>query len=716
MARLPSAESLGILPTPQSNRPITGYDGGAIARAASGLGQSMWDASQQIAQRDDTQAVFEARRKLDDWERSAVYDPNTGVVSKLGRDALSLPQTVPTEFDKFAGEVSQTLTSPRQQQAFQEMAQARRNQIADFTIRHATQQKNVFEVGQYKADIDASTERAALLATAGNLAGSAGEVDTMKDRTINFMHSRGVSEEQIAQELKANASKVHSFVINQFLESDKPTVAADYLKSHASDMGFEDMLRAKINIDKQTDVRAATVVATDAVQALRPGLTPTDGDRLTNLVMGAESRGRRFDANGALLQGPVTASGERAQGEMQVMPSTAAKPGYGIKPADMTGTPNQQADELARVGREKLAVLVKRYAGDIPKALAAYNWGEANVDQAVIRAKELPDGDWLTFAPPETQKYVLGISKAYADGNGSPSTPTLEQVHADIRAKMGDSRPQALQTALTVGTQQWEDALKAKKAAEDDATANAMKWVESTGGRYSEMPAGLRNAIPVRDVDNVMNFAAKVYKGDDVSDPIVFQKMATDDAYLKNLSVAAFYAQSRKLSQSDAQEMAKRRGTLLNKAIPPGQQPTDLDYAAVNKVLDNQLAQMNLAPTPKDGSSDAQRVGAMRRATWDYVLQGQLQSGKKFDDAGVTNRVHELFAKNVSFQNTFFGFNTGTAAHQIMGMTVDDIPGDVKDRIKTDFKKAGIPSPTDGQILGAFLRFNVASGGATGGW
>jgi soluble lytic murein transglycosylase len=81
---------------------------------------------------------------------------------------------------------------------------------------------------------------------------------------------------------------------------------------------------------------------------------------------------------------------------MQVMPGTARDPGFGIRPSD--GTPAEDA----RVGREYLQKLLRRYNGDHSKMWAAYNWGPGNLDSALRRHGER----WLANAPAETRAYV----------------------------------------------------------------------------------------------------------------------------------------------------------------------------------------------------------------------------------------------------------------------------------------------------------------------
>lgn len=111
---------------------------------------------------------------------------------------------------------------------------------------------------------------------------------------------------------------------------------------------------------------------------------------------------------GGTFEHPLTNPDSGAMGPMQVTPETARDPGYGIKPWD-----GKTQEDLARVGREKLAVMLHRYDGDTSKALAAYNWGEGNVDKAVARHGD----NWLDHAPEETQNYVnRGMAMTYGGG------------------------------------------------------------------------------------------------------------------------------------------------------------------------------------------------------------------------------------------------------------------------------------------------------------
>jgi len=50
--------------------------------------------------------------------------------------------------------------------------------------------------------------------------------------------------------------------------------------------------------------------------------------------------------------------------------------------------------------------LKKRYGGDIRKALAAYNWGQGNLDKNIAKN----GAQWESGLPPETRAYINNIA------------------------------------------------------------------------------------------------------------------------------------------------------------------------------------------------------------------------------------------------------------------------------------------------------------------
>ena len=125
------------------------------------------------------------------------------------------------------------------------------------------------------------------------------------------------------------------------------------------------------------------------------------GNGLFDRLVKQESGGVHVGANGRLLT-----SSKGAQGISQVMPKTGVTPGFGVKPMA-----NQSRAESLRFGRDYLNAMLREFGGDERKALAAYNWGAANVKRVTASY----GNQWLSYAPNETRNYVSSIM-----GDGTP--------------------------------------------------------------------------------------------------------------------------------------------------------------------------------------------------------------------------------------------------------------------------------------------------------
>lgn len=130
---------------------------------------------------------------------------------------------------------------------------------------------------------------------------------------------------------------------------------------------------------------------------------------------------------GGTLRNPKT-SPKGAMGVMQVMPDTARKPGFGIRPWN-----GKTQEDLARVGRQYAAALNGKYAGDEAKVLAAYNAGPGRVDGLVARYGH----DWWKHLPDETKKYLQnGLNKLDGVNRGRGVRPMSPD---EIASATGDN-------------------------------------------------------------------------------------------------------------------------------------------------------------------------------------------------------------------------------------------------------------------------------------
>lgn len=132
---------------------------------------------------------------------------------------------------------------------------------------------------------------------------------------------------------------------------------------------------------------------------------------------------------------PRAVSPKGAQGVMQLMPATQSD--LGVKHPF-------NAPENIDAGAKYFKTLLDRF-GNVPAAVAAYNWGPENVARAM---KEHGAG-WLQFAPTETQREVARVRQQVGAGSEQGST-TRGYDLSDLEPGKGKDMAPANAAAATV--------------------------------------------------------------------------------------------------------------------------------------------------------------------------------------------------------------------------------------------------------------------------
>ena len=168
---------------------------------------------------------------------------------------------------------------------------------------------------------------------------------------------------------------------------------------------------------------------------------------------------------------PDAISPKGAMGRMQVMPATAKKPGYGIKPAK-----NFSDRELTRVGRQYAVAMLDRFKNE-KDALVAYNWGPENA------RKWIKEGRPQRKLPKETRNYVKKVTSL--SGKTSPLVEALTETEIRKRAKksksvkdkrIGDIK---MATKLEMAKKGWDRKSRREKI---DSIARAKRRIQSLKG------------------------------------------------------------------------------------------------------------------------------------------------------------------------------------------------------------------------------------------
>ncbi|MGU3629835.1 transglycosylase SLT domain-containing protein [Comamonas sp. C24C] len=696
----PNAGSISADQTARFGQAV-GAAGDAAARIAY---QDLEEQNQVIA----IGAVNQAKERIFDLTNGeGGFQTLKGINALQRPDGKDLATEYAGKFDESASQIADSLPNPTAKRMFQQQAANLRTSLYGQAQAHMLQESRTYGISIYDGAIVNGKRDIALNYTDVSAGGIVDKAATTIESAVRAKaRMLGQSQEFADVLVRKEVSGAHVLAITAALENSNVAFADGYLKKYREQMEPDDILRVQGTVSKEMDYQRATQAVGQAMQEAVGTILPTDMTRLGNLVglvAQAESGNKDLNADGSVVTSP-----KGAKGRMQVMDATNKNPGFGVKPAQ-----DDSLEERARVGRDLLGALVRHY-GSVPVALAAYNAGAGNVDKAIKAAEKAGNADeFMNYLPKpsETIPYVNGILSKFEAGQGRPRVVSKTEFVAASLQKLGaGASSTASEATRRKAEHQYEMVTADKKRADDEATANAMRAIEQGNTTWEKLPVNIRSRVPVEDIPKVIDFGKKVTTGTDKTNDALYLRL-TDDSYLRGLDDNEFFKLRPELSAADFKHFANHRTQLRNGKA--GQGPGELNTDVINETMRERLNALGINPSPKAGSADAARVGAIQRFVRDSIGNAQAQAGKKFDDVQTRRHIDGLFAKNTTFRTTFFGTPNNVP---LLSLKAGDIPSDIKSRLQADFKANGI-NPNDAQLLGAYWNMTQAkNGGATGGF
>lgn len=263
MPRLPDINAFGQRPVPVNRQGVAQQDTSAPGESMARLGQVLQQTADRLAEKTDTDNVFDGRRQVEAWTQTHVNGPK-GALAKQGQAAVDAPNAVIEGYDAFVSGVKSKMTTNRQRAAFDQIALSRRVEIQQTLVRHAAGEKEKFERAQLNADLATSVERTVSLGTAGNSSAARAEIDSAGLRLQQHLAARGAPAEQISQALLEHSSRAHVATIDALVSRNQAGAARDYLAANAGAMRQEDQTRASAML-REGAARAAAQTFGDEV-------------------------------------------------------------------------------------------------------------------------------------------------------------------------------------------------------------------------------------------------------------------------------------------------------------------------------------------------------------------------------------------------------------------------------------------------------------------
>lgn len=472
-------------------QPTAAQQGAQMGQALSAIGQTTGRIALDLQQQANELRVTDALNQAKESAMRLTFDKDNGYTNLRGVNALqrpdgkSLEQEYSETLQKQLSELSQGLGNEAQRAMFKQNADGILNSFRSGLVKHEADQFN-----EYSLSVSEGVQSTALREIGLNWNNPEvidKAVNRIKAETYRQAGLLGKSAEWQDARTRELTSKAHLIALSAALDNGNPLFADGYLKKYGEQMQADDLLRARGLVNKEVDLQVGTSIGQQVMAGFTSKIAPTEYDRLQNIV--------------------------------------------NAKVAPVEGQP--ALDEQ-----------IKKFGGDVTKALAAYKLG----DKEVSALEKAHGADWLANAPKDVQEFVTATANEFGTGGGKGTKPTLAEMKAELRTRPElANNPLRLKHAEDFIETQYAAITAAKKQREEDALDTAYKALYANGGNMAALPAGLRAQIPGEKLDSVLNFAKSVSKGEKMvnNGQAWSQVLSLPKSELAKMSPADFYARYR---------------------------------------------------------------------------------------------------------------------------------------------------------------------------
>jgi soluble lytic murein transglycosylase len=682
--------------------------GDTIQNVSTQMSKVAIDALDQANQVRVDDAVDQVRRRALDL----TYNPDTGYKNLKGSNALNRPEGVPlpeeygAKLNQSINDIAGGLSNDAQKRLFairsRELSTSfqgdvESHMLSEFRSYHQSVAKGSEELSQQEALLNWNNPDKITQAIDGVEDPVTGQrFGGIKQSIYRQAMLSGMSAAEAQAAMNSAASGVHAKVIESALTNNDPSYAMQYFTQKKGSMTGEDILRVQGQINHQMDAKLALTAVGNTTNALQSRMMPSDMDRLMGVVIGNESGGQQFDANGQPLTSP-----KGAVGIAQVMPGT------GPEAAQLAGLPwdedryKNDAQYNTALGRAYMQKQLQTF-GDVGQSLAAYNVGPQATKDAIAMANA--DGrpeTWLSYLPKETQDYVKTGSAKFAAGASTGSVPTEAEFVQNALSQLGDNpRIEAVAATRTQAEAQYKLMTESRKQQGDQALMQAQQELVANGGNFNALAPKTVSDLSRYDpgkYDDALKFAKAISKGENVTNMDAYATAVTYPDELVKMSDATFFNFLKtNFSTSDGEKIAKLRAETRDASTDDS--AGAINNKAVNIALNNRLANIGINPNPnKKNTNDLARIGAIQKYVRDTIFDQQQQVGHKFSAKEVEDSIDQLFSKSVTVSGLI---SDNTKA--MMNMEPGDVPGAARDQIKAAFASQGVTNPSQFDILRAY--------------
>lgn len=218
---------------------------------------------EQERDRADSVALLDAENRASQWRNTALFGEG-GVYSKLGKDAMELPEAIQAEWTKVSGEIAATLGNPRQREAWAKY-QAKQRVDLDLQVqRHVSEQRSAYQAEELKSGLTNTASYA--ISNSADLSIVGEQIQHGLQLIETHGKQLGKGPESIKAERLAWTTQVHEGVIGSMIDNGESAKATLYAEAVADDMDGKAQARTAAAL-KEGNKREKVQAAVDSILA-----------------------------------------------------------------------------------------------------------------------------------------------------------------------------------------------------------------------------------------------------------------------------------------------------------------------------------------------------------------------------------------------------------------------------------------------------------------
>lgn len=216
--------------------------------SAQGLQKQAIDLFQEQKKNADQVAVLDADAQFRDKQNDILYNQQTGVLNKQGKDALGITEEASPKLRQAMGNIQDSLSDPAQKAAFQRMAQSRLEESDKIMQVHSRQEFQKYDTNLTDSSVDNEKNTAIQNYTDPDAVKlSISRANAMFE---DYGSRHGMPDEWVKDKQASITSNIQSGIITRMLDNGNDVQAQQYYKANKQDISGDQVAA----VEKQLEI------------------------------------------------------------------------------------------------------------------------------------------------------------------------------------------------------------------------------------------------------------------------------------------------------------------------------------------------------------------------------------------------------------------------------------------------------------------------------